>query len=553
MLKYKRSVMYIALLSVLLVSSVLSNSSPDVSVDWLDVSFPATVYSVSVANDGSIYTTGFFTGNVKTHEYELTSKGAGDIFVAKYSRAGVLLWIVSAGGTANDVGKSVSAIDDGVYVTGWFTGSKTSKATFGAETLSGISANTDLDIFIAKYHSNGTLDWVSANGGESSDKGYSITGTTNGCLVTGTYNGKTTEMARFGKTEPYKKIYGYKTTSYSSDIFVAKFNSTGDVIWVKSAGSEITETATGISATSDGGAYVTGYVTGDQSSIFTFGSKQITGKNAASKSEDVFIAKYDSSGEVEWVSSEGGDKSDFSYGIATTKDDGAVITGAYIGSKESSTVKFGNKIIPGMGSTADKTDIFVVKYDKSGNIVWISTAGGAMADVGYSITAARDGGVYVTGSYGAAIDKPSSFDSFQLESSATTYTAGFIARYDKKGKVLWVQSAGSDNSGGIGYGISSGKMTGVAVVGVLTSGSDGSVKVGKTVATGLGSTTSTEFVVQMDTTQQTSCFGKDNESDDVCSGNGSCQSINRCICSDGWGGYKCQRKCDYCHITFTKL
>jgi hypothetical protein len=528
----------IVLMTALLMTSILTSSS--VLVDWVKTPIIGTVNSISTAPDGSIYTTGFFSGSVVFEgQASLTSVGGTDIFVAKYNKKGMLLWAISAGASGNDQGKGISATDDAVFVSGYFSGSTSNKATFETTRLAGLSATDGTsDIFVAKYAINGTLLWVTAGGGLNSDIAGSISATKDAVFVCGVFYGKTSEKAKFGQ----KEISGF-SSSYGLDMFVAKYDpSSGDVLWVKRAGTASTDEAKSISATNDGGAYVTGTFSGTTSTTVSFGNTIVNGMKAGSESLDIFIAKYSSSGDEEWVKVAGGDGADFGNGIVTTSDGGALVTGSIYAKKDGSTVKFGSNTVPGASTVAEQ-DIFVAKYDSTGNVEWATAAGGQKTDIAYSIAANNDGGGYITGLFGASSGNPAVFGSITLETTAANGINNcFVARYDKNGTALWAISCGVDTDTDYGYTVSSGILNGAVFGGNMFSDSTGTTKVGSTTISGLTASSGYAFLSQVDPPIYW-CYGMKSRSKGVCNNNrGSCESNNVCVCTDDWAGFKCHKQ-----------
>lgn len=119
--------------------------------------------------------------------------------------------------------------------------------------------------------------WVIGAGGANSDRGRAIaTDIFGNCYVTGNYSGTTT----FGSTT--------LISSGSDDIFVAKLDTNGNWLWVKSAGSATSDIGYGISADAEGNSFVTGYF----SDTATFGSNSLTSNG----NNDIFVTKLDTNG-----------------------------------------------------------------------------------------------------------------------------------------------------------------------------------------------------------------------------------------------------------------
>ena len=160
-------------------------------------------------------------------------------------------WAKLAGGVASGI-----AVDDNgnSYVTGQFSGT----ATFGAgevnETV--LTAGGDADIFVAKYNGKGRLLWVRQAGGSSFAGGAGIAVDHNGVsYVTGSFVGTVT----FGAGEANETVL---TAGGDVDIFVAKYNGKGRLLWVRQAGGSSFAGGAGIAVDHKGSSYVTGDFSG---------------------------------------------------------------------------------------------------------------------------------------------------------------------------------------------------------------------------------------------------------------------------------------------------
>ena len=122
-----------------------------------------------------------------------------------------------------------------------------------------------------------------------------------------------------------------------------------------------------IAVDANGNSYVTGYF---YSSTITFGLTTLTNSGVYS---DIFVVKYDSSGNVVWAKNTGGTNEDKGYGIAVDAIGNSYVTGWF----SSSTITFGSTTLTNSGSD----DIFVVKYDSSGNVMRAKSAGGTSNDL----------------------------------------------------------------------------------------------------------------------------------------------------------------------------
>ena len=325
---------------------------------------------IAVDASGNVYITGYYSGTATFSGVSLTSAGGSDnVYVAKYNSSGALFWVRSAGGTLYDEGSDIAVDASGnVYITGIYSGT----ATFA----SGVSltAEESNDVFVAKYNSSGTLQWVRSAGGTSDDRGNGIAVDVSGNVyITGNYS-RTATFA-FGVSLTVEGI---------SDVFVAKYNSSGTLQWVRSAGGTNNDYGRGIAVDVLGNVYAMGTYQGTA----TFASGVSL---TAQESNDVYVAKYNSSGTLQWVRSAGGTSDDKGRGIAVDASGNVYITGYYFG-----TATFAS----GVSLTAQGSyDVYVAKYNSSGALQWVRSAGGASNDYGYGIAVDVSGNVYATGSY----------------------------------------------------------------------------------------------------------------------------------------------------------
>ncbi|MEK7263262.1 MAG: SBBP repeat-containing protein [Bacteroidota bacterium] len=138
-----------------------------------------------------------------------------------------------------------------------------------------------------------------------------------------------------------------------------------DWSWAKRARGGGYDYGKGIATDENGNCYVTGYF---NSSTITFGSVMLTNTDN-SGSSDMYLVKYDSSGNVLWANCAGGYSADYGNSIATDGNGNCYVTGYFW----SPTITFGSVTLINANSFSD---MFVVKYDSNGNVVWAKRAGG---------------------------------------------------------------------------------------------------------------------------------------------------------------------------------
>lgn len=360
---------------------------------------------------GNVFVTGYFSGTAAFGTTTLVATN-NNVFIVKSDSLGNVLWAKQTGGTGNAYGNSVSTDALGnVFVTGQFQGT----ATFGTSTLTSAGHN---DIFIAKYDATGNLLWVKQAGGTGNDAGISVsTDALGNVFVTGSFR----ETATFGITILTPVVGNY-------NVFIAKYDATGNLLWAEQAGgTEGSNAFHGQSVSSDalGNVFVTGFFIGGTA---VFGSTTLT----ATGNRNVFVAKYDATGNVLWAKQTTGNANADGRAITTDVLGNVFVTGYFNG-----TAAFGTNTLNGNGTNMD---IFVAKYDASGNVLWFKQAGGTSNDYGYGISSDASGNAFVTGSFVGTV----TFGSTTL-TAANNNVNIFVAKYDAAGNVLWVKQAGGTN------------------------------------------------------------------------------------------------------------
>lgn len=342
-------------------------------------------YSICLDNNGNSYITGYFTSNTITFNNFVLVKtnsnaGVGNVFVVKCDTSGNVLWAKNAGGTYHSQSNSITVDSNGnSYLTGYFNGPS---ITFDTTTLTSING---IDLFIAKYDVTGNILWAKNFGGSSDDYGTRITVDINGnTYITGYFSSPTITFDTIALTN----IGGY-------DLFIVKCDILGNILWAKSAGGTSMDYIAGISVDINGNSLVTGHFT---SHSINFGSNNLTN----SGTYGFFVAKYDSLGNVLWAKST--DSNSSAAGTYLTVD---LVGNSYITGQFSGICKFGNNTITSNGSW----DIFIAKYDNSGNVIWTKNAGGTNNDICISMAMDYNYNLYITGFFDSST---LSFGSFSL-------------------------------------------------------------------------------------------------------------------------------------------
>ena len=286
--------------------------------------------------------------------------------------------------------------------------------------------------FTAVVSDDGNLVWAKGAGGSGFDFGNSITAISdNSTVLTGPFVG----TATFGTGEINETVL---TSAGGSDIFIARYNPDGTLLWAKRAGGSNYDYGSGITTLSDNSTVVTGYF--QKSAIF--GQDEINQKTLNSAGDyDIFIAHYNTDGTLAWAKRAGGVDFDDGIAVTTLSDNSTVVTGHF---EVSCTFGSGESNRTVLTSTGD-SDIFIAHYNPNGTLAWAKRAGGTDADYGYAITSLSDNSTVITGEFwGSATFGSSEANQTVLDSIGLSDI--FIAQYNSDGTLAWAKRAGGSEA-----------------------------------------------------------------------------------------------------------
>jgi hypothetical protein len=441
---------------IILLSALLSFSAvvaQDADWSWArggKGTYEAQARNVATDALGNSYITGRFGSPTYTlATTTLTNAGAintGEYFLAKYDPSGNLLWARTAAGADDDEGMGISVDASGnVYVTGYF---ESPTIVFGTFTLTN-NSNTNLaDMFLVKYNSAGNVVWANSYGGANQEWGMTIQADAAG----NTYVG-----GIFYSLGPMFGSYGV-IHSGNGDAFVVKFNSSGTPQWAKQIGGSLNDNviasafdgsgnfvvagefkssalgfspnlinaggydifyavydpagndvisrsyggvnddaAFAVTADASGNIFLGGYF---MSPTIVFGTNTVT----ASSSHDLFAAKVNSSGSVQWVNHYAATIFSDVRGMASDMLGNIYMAGMF----NTPTMTFGTTTFTNMGGH----DAFLIKYNNTnGNVQWAKTINSGSHDLPFAITTDVMGSLFMTGAFGysTAIGKDTLF------------------------------------------------------------------------------------------------------------------------------------------------
>jgi len=337
---------------------------------------------------GNVVVHGTFGGTVDFGGGPLTAADLGNIFVAKFDPNGNHVW--SKGfGDGGHVGAGMAIDSAGnVVLAGEFSGT----VDFGGGPL---TAAGDYDMFVAKFDANGNHVWSKGFGDAGHDvAGPSVDSAGNVVLVGRCAAG----TVDFGG--------GPLTNAGSAGFFLAKFDPNGNHVWSKRLGDAGDSLGAGASIDSAGNVVLVGSGKG----TLDLGGGPLT----TAGNEDIILAKFDPNGNHLWSKLLGGANYDYARGMAIDSAGNVVLTGDF-----SMPVDFG-----GGPLTPTDQEIFVAKFDPSGNHLSSASFGGESYQGGGALAIDSAGSMVVTGCFRRTID----FGNGPLVSTGSIGMDAFLAK-----------------------------------------------------------------------------------------------------------------------------
>jgi hypothetical protein len=327
------------------------------------------------------------------------------------------LWAKVSSGSGFDYSSSVATDNLGnVLITGCFGSNVIS---FGSFTLSNSSTN---NIFLVKYDASGNVLWAKSGLTDGTGIGQSVTTDANqNIYITGVFYGTSIIFDSFTLTN--------SGSTGTSDVFLVKYDPTGNVIWAKKEGTVTSDASYSVKTDFSQNVYITGYSTNNTLTIGTYTFTHSPG--------NIFLAKYDSNGNHLWAKTV--DATGASYAVTTDLGDNCFITGEF----NSPTLVSDSFTLT---KTPETTNYFLLKIDSGGNTVWAKNANTIF---GYGLCTNLQGDVFVVGSTNNPTVSIGS-NSFTNQGLADI----FLAKYTSSGNLVWGKCFGTGGND-FGFSISS--------------------------------------------------------------------------------------------------
>ncbi len=313
------------------------------------------------------------------------------------------LWVRAYGGSGTERANSVVSTNDGGCV---FAGTANS-LNGNVSGLHTILGWTESDFWVVKLNAAGDIQWQKCLGGNMDEVAYDIIQVADGGFVI------------VGSAESNDGDITWHYGDYTfEDLWIAKIDNTGNLVWQKTYGGYSTEYATAVSETADGGIIVAAVLNADYN-----GTVPVT----YSGSMDYWVLKLNALGEMQWNNHYGGENGDQARSIKGTADGGCIVvgqSGSHYGDVSNSYGPF-NTSIP---------DYWIAKLNATGTIEWQKSFGGYQNDWATSVSLTNDGGYIIAGNTNS-----------NNNGNVTGYHGGqdaWVVKISSLGNLEWQKSVG---------------------------------------------------------------------------------------------------------------
>lgn len=369
----------------------ISKLAADGSFLWVcHIAGNITVRTITTDADGNIYATGGLIGSVdfdnSAEENIRTANGSIDMFIAKYTADGDLVWVTSFGGSLQEIPFGIQVNDAGqIAIGGYFMDTvdfDPGENTLALTTMA--NQPSAYDAFVVMFDNNGTFEWVHQIGGASNQVVTDLAFDTLGDIVVVGHFADNTNF------DPEETNFMLATSSGSdSDCFIAKISATGTFEWAKQLAGLGSDNCNALALDSEDNIHITGRF--GKTIDFDLGDEvfEMIGDNSY---YNIFICKYDADANFIWAKQIGDDlTADYGLSIAVDGAGNVYTTGAIASSCDMN---------PGaeqvLANWFGVGDMFISVLDINGEYLWGKNFGSHLNDLGNALTV-DDNYIYIAG------------------------------------------------------------------------------------------------------------------------------------------------------------
>ncbi len=307
-----------------------------------DGGYALTGYAMSDDGDGSL------------------NNGFHDNWVLKLDDSGTIEWERSFGFSGHDHSYDIITTEDGGFFFTGFLDISSARADGNTEKGNTLTRHGVGEFWGTKIDEQGALQWRGYFGGTNNDRAHAVVRAEDGGYV----------MAGFSESNDFD----ISNTQGSYDFWMVKVDSNGNMLWERSFGGSGIEIAYDIAKTEDGGYVIAGNTFSADGDIL-----QTNGES------DFWLVKVNDAGSLIWEKTYGGSGFDAAQAVVASSDGGYFVVGNSKSSDKDASINYG------------ENDLWMIKTDAEGNLVWQKSFGGAGLDFAFDVVENEDGSVMVIG------------------------------------------------------------------------------------------------------------------------------------------------------------
>lgn len=389
---------------------LVAKYSPDGDLVWAR-QFGSTVSEAPLAGlaadaAGHVYLAGEFSGTLTGDDLSLTSSGGTDGFLVRLDEAGRTVWSASFGATGDDRATALAISPTGLLIV---AGSFTGKVDFapGAPTVTATSESNSSSAFLATLSTAGELRWVRTLGGGANliaIQDLDVTALEQ-IVVGGIFTGSP-------DFDPGTAV-ATATSRGAADVFVARYDSQGAMLWTKTFGVAGADNFGGVALSVNGTVYVGGALTGTGAlSWTTSGGVTTTLAAPGAAATDAYVAEFDLQGNFLRAIQFGRSAGTTVKQIASDSSGAVYVTGQFTGLAD-----FDPRELARTQVALGSSDLFVAKYlPYTLDLAWSGSVGGTSTETAGGLALDSAGDVLLAGTYVGDAD-------LDLSIGAATFTA----------------------------------------------------------------------------------------------------------------------------------
>jgi hypothetical protein len=336
-------------------------------------------------------------------------------------------WVNQFGGEGQEYGSTMTIDDSGfVYIAASFEEAIDVDPTYNIDYL---TPQGTKDFFLTKMDTLGKVVWTKHFKGYGYSYCYGIAVDTFGNIyLTGTFSDSI-------DIDPGPERHILKAVN-NSNIYMVKFSSSGNLIWVNNIQSSSYTNVSGLELTKTNHLIIAGTIR----ALTSFNPLSSDYDLSPVGMTDVYIAKYDTAGKIIWAKRISGNGHDQCGNFTVDSDESIYITGHFREQIDLSTS--GNPVILNAGIDTDI--IFYAKYDSSGTLKWGNMFEANDRCIAHDIEVDDFGNVFLAATFGDLLYFTIEGQKYGVESHKSRQEDIFVSKLDSTGSIVWLNQYGGE-------------------------------------------------------------------------------------------------------------